>query len=52
MLLLVIAVLMIAMRSAKPTPAVDQSTRSVEKSASPENVTFYLAGMNTKLKIL
>ncbi len=78
MLLLVIAVLMIAVHGAKPTPATDQSTGSVENSvradsssesakrsaladdsadsvkkpAGRQHVTFYLVGMNKRLKIL
>ena len=44
------ALLLIAGCDAFSTPT-DQSTDSEEQSAGRENVTFYVAGMNERLKI-
>lgn len=49
-LLLAIAALWIAGCDASSTRS-DQSTDSKEQSAGRENVTFYVAGMNERLKI-
>ena len=50
-MLLAVAVLLIAGCDASSTP-VDRTTDSTEKPAGRENVTFYVAGMNKRLKIL